>query len=86
MINWSMNLFIDKKVNLNTVSKILLDSFDINVPRNSIDFYKSSMTKRYDTTLSEIMGLIVSGPLIQVDETSVKVYGFPLLMFGFSQT
>jgi hypothetical protein len=76
LINWTMDIFIDKKVNLNTVSKILLDSFDINVPRNSIDFYKSSMTKRYDTTLTEIKGLVVSGPLIHADETSVKVYGF----------
>jgi hypothetical protein len=34
------------------------------------------MSKRYDTTLSEIKGLVFSGPLIHVDETSVKVDGF----------
>lgn len=76
LINWSMNYFINHKVNLNTVVKILFDSFDINIPRNSLDVYKSSMSKRYNTTLSEIKGLVVSGNLIHVDETSVKVDGF----------
>jgi len=76
LINWSMNLFINHRVNLNTVTKILLDSFDINIPWNSMSYYKSSMSKRYDTTLSEIKGLVFSGPLIHVDETSVKVDGF----------
>ena len=76
LINWSMNLFINNQVNLNTVVKILFDSFDINIPRNSLNYYKSCMCKRYETTLFEIKGLIVSGPLIHVDETSVKVDGF----------
>jgi hypothetical protein len=76
LINWSMNLFVNHKVNLNTVSKILLESFDINIPRNSLDYYKLCISTRYDTTLSEIKGLIVSGPLIHVDETPVKVDGF----------
>jgi hypothetical protein len=58
------------------VSKILLDSFDIDIPVRSLDYRKSCMVKRYDTTLSEIKGIIVSGPLIHVDETSVKVDGF----------
>jgi len=66
----------DKKVNLNTVSKILLDSFDINISRKSLDFQKYGLFKRYANTLSEIKGLIVSGPLIHVDETPVKVDGF----------
>lgn len=76
LINWSINLFINHKVNLNAVSKILLDSFDINIPRNSLDYCKLCISKRYDTTLSEIKGLVVSGPVIHVDETSVKVDGF----------
>jgi hypothetical protein len=76
LINWSMNLFVNHKVNLNTVSNILLDSFDINIPRNSLDVYKSNMAREYDATLLEIKELVLSGPVIHADETSVKVCGF----------
>jgi hypothetical protein len=58
------------------VSKILLDSFDIIIPRNSMDYYKSNMVREYDSTLLEIKGLVLSSHVIHVDETSVKVYRY----------
>ena len=73
---WSVNMFVNHRVNLYTVNDIIRDSFGINLSKSIIRCFKSEMAMKYASAADFLLREIVSGSLVQIDETSVKVKGF----------
>ncbi len=73
---YSVNMFVNHRVNLYTVNDIIRDSFGIKLSKGIIHNFKSQMAMKYTSAADSLLKEIVSSPLVQIDETSVKVKGF----------
>ena len=73
---FSVNLFVNHRINLHTVNDIIWDSFGIKLSNSIIRSFKSQMAMEYAIAADTLLSEIVSSSLVQIDETSVKVKGF----------
>ena len=69
-------MFVNHRVNLYTVNDIIRDSFGIKLSKGIIHRFKSQMAMKYTSAADSLLREIVSSPLVQIDETSVKVKEF----------
>ncbi len=76
LMAWSVNQYVTYRVGLNKVSDMLQENFNIMIPNNNIYRFKSILSQKYKTTLTEIMKDIIEGSLIHADETDLNVRGF----------
>ena len=73
---YSVNMFMNHRVNLNTVNDIIRDSFGIKLSNGTIFNLKSQMATKYASATDLLLREIVRSCLVQIDETPVKVKGF----------
>ena len=76
LVAWSINQYISYRVGLNKVSKILLESFNIYIPEVYMYQFKENLSNKYFNTFIEIKKKILSGALVHIDETAVKIRNF----------
>ena len=73
---WLINMFTRHQVNIITIQRIFSESFGINVSPGTLNSMKTQMASRYRRTVNKLQRAIVSGPMLHVDETPVKVKGY----------
>ncbi len=73
---YSVNMFVNHRVNLYTINEIIRDSFGIKLSKGIIHNFKSQMAMKYASAAGYLLREIVSSSLVQIDETTVKVKGF----------
>ena len=74
---WAFSQHITSRIPLNTVVRILSESFKIHIPVSTIGMLRSDFAGEYGSTYEEIERIVTSGCLIHIDETTAKVKGFP---------
>ena len=73
---WAMDLFVAHGVNLDTIKRMLLDLFRIQLSHGIVHSMKTTMANKYKAAVAKLTREIISGSLLHIDETTVKVAGF----------
>ena len=73
LLSWCMYHTIACKQSVLQVQQSLITLFDLYVPPQQLFRFKSMMAEYYKSTYDKIFYSIVNGPLIHIDETTVKL-------------
>lgn len=71
--SWAMFQHVAYRISHETLSKMLEEFFGIRVFRTEIHMFKSLMARYYEVTYQRLLKKILSGALLHVDETEVKL-------------
>jgi hypothetical protein len=77
LLVWSMNQHVSYRIGAYRVGEMLLENFNINVPRYKLSYLKGDLAEEYRETANGILQSMVRGPLIQIDETSAFLRDCP---------
>ena len=72
---WCVYHNIARKQNMLQVHHSLRDIFGIDIPRDHLYRFKTSILKEYSSIYQDILDDIVNGPILHVDETPVTLKG-----------
>lgn len=71
--SWAMFQHVAYRISLETLPKMAEEFFSIRIFRSELLMFKSLMAEYYKTTYHKLLKKILSGPLLHVDETEVKL-------------
>ena len=77
LLVWSMNQHVTYRVGLERVGQMLLENFNIKVPRFKLFYLKADLVQYYRETAKDILTHALQSHLIQIDETSGMVRDSP---------
>ncbi len=77
LLVWAMNQHVTYRIGMSRVGEMLLENYNIDVPRYKLNYLKGDLVAEYRDTAAEILRSMVRGPLIQIDETSAVVRDSP---------
>jgi hypothetical protein len=77
LLVWSMNQHVNYRISLERVGEMLLENFNIKVPKYKLPYLKTDLAQYYRETAKGILAHALSGHLIQIDETSGSVRDSP---------
>jgi len=70
---WAMFQHVEYRISLGTISKMLAEFFGLSVCPSEIHMLKALMAQYYKPTYQKLLEKILSGVLLHVDETEVKL-------------
>lgn len=73
LIAWCVYHNVDNGQNMQQVRRGLLDLFDLHISQSQAYRFKSSIAEFYKPTYEAILNSIIDGPVMHIDETSVKL-------------
>lgn len=71
--SWAMFQHVEYRVSLETVGKMITEFFGIKVYGPEVHMFKSLMARYYKPTYQKLLKKILSGNLVHMDETEVKL-------------
>jgi len=77
LLVWAINQHVTYRIGISRVGEMLLENYNIDVPRYKLNYLKGDLVAEYRDTAAEILQGMVRGPLIQIDETSAVVRDSP---------
>lgn len=73
LLVWAMNQHVTYRVGMNRIGEMLLENYNLDVPRYKLNYLKGDLVAEYRETAAEILRNMIRGPLIHIDETSAVV-------------
>uniref|UniRef100_Q01TS6 Transposase IS66 n=1 Tax=Solibacter usitatus (strain Ellin6076) TaxID=234267 RepID=Q01TS6_SOLUE len=73
LMSWAMYEHVAHRLSAGTLQQMFRDLFGLTVSDLEILMFKSLMARFYRTTYKALLGKILSGPILHVDETYVKL-------------
>jgi predicted RecB family nuclease len=73
LMSWAMYQHVAHRISNRTLQELFLEFFGLAVANPEIHEFKSIMARHYRTTYRNLLAKMVSGPLLHVDETEVKL-------------
>lgn len=77
LLCWAMNQHVTYRIGMTRVGEMLMENYNLEVPRYKLNYLKGDLVAEYRETAAEILRSMVRGPLIQIDETSAVVRDSP---------
>ncbi len=71
--SWAMFQHVAYRISLSTVQKMCEEFFGVHLFFNEVHMFKTLMARYYKSTYRHLLQNILSGPLLHVDETEVKL-------------
>lgn len=81
---WAVNQYIACQTPGEKIVEVLSEQFNIRVPLGAIYDFKSNFSKKYKCTFEEIKQAVITGSLIQIDETNVSIQGVSKYVWVFT--
>src|SRR5262249_35190092 len=71
--SWVMFQHVAYRVSLATIRRMFEEFFEVRISREEVGLFKTLMASYYKTTYGKLLEKILSGGLVHVDETEVKL-------------
>jgi predicted RecB family nuclease len=73
LMSWAMHEHVSYRISCPIVSEMFKELFGLTVYQQEIDRFKAMMAKRYQLCYKRLLGKILSGKVLQIDETEVRL-------------
>ncbi|MCI0458922.1 MAG: IS66 family transposase [Gemmataceae bacterium] len=73
LMSWAMFEHVAHRISFGMLEEMLRESFDLVVSRPEIHLFKSRMARHYRPGYQRLLKKILSGPVLHIDETEVKL-------------
>jgi len=77
LLAWCLNQHVTYRISFEMVGKMLVENFNIKVPKYKLYYLKSDLVGKYRETVKGILRHAVGGPVVQIDETSAPTRDAP---------
>jgi hypothetical protein len=71
----TMYLHIARRLSLRHVVGLILDLFGLNVCHHEVMMFRTLLTRKYESTYEGLLHKVLSGALVHIDETEIKLRG-----------
>jgi hypothetical protein len=72
-MSWAIYQYVAHNLSLNPLKEMFREFFGLTIGVQEIHEFKSLMARYYLPTYRKLLAKIISGPLLHVDETSVRL-------------